>query len=115
MVRQSVKRKTAPGKSLGLFAGAPDIRGWRYGAFATTLELPMVEVWRIYRGRADCENRNKELEADFGLDAFNMRDFWATEAAPGFAMLAHNLMGVFRQAVMRSGVLPLNLRMTSAR
>lgn len=102
VVRQSVKRKTAPGKSLSLFADDPDIQGWRYGAFVTTLELPMVEAWRIYRGRADCENRIKELKADFGLDAFNMRDFWATEAAPGFAMLAYNLMSVFRQAVMRS-------------
>jgi hypothetical protein len=60
----------------------------------------MVEVWRTYRGRADCENRIKELKADFGLDAFNMRDFWATEAALGFAMLAYNLMSLFRQAVL---------------
>lgn len=104
VVRQSVKRKTAPGKSLSLFADDPDIQGWRYGAFVTSLELPMVEVWRLYRGRADCENRIKELKADFGLDAFNMRDFWATEAALGFAMLAYNLMSVFRQAVMRSRI-----------
>jgi hypothetical protein len=104
VVRQSIKRKVAPGKSLSLFADDPDIQGWRYGAFVTTLELPMVEVWRLYRGRADCENRIKELKADFGLDAFNMRDFWATEAALGFAMLAYNLMSLFRQAVMRSRI-----------
>ncbi len=104
VVRQSLKRKSAPGKTLSLFADDPDIQGWRYGAFVTTLELPMVEVWRTYRGRADCENRIKELKADFGLDAFNMRDFWATEAALGFAMLAYNLMSLFRQAVMRSKV-----------
>lgn len=67
----------------------------------TTLDLPMAEVWRTYRGRADCENRIKELKADFGLDAFNMRDFWATEAALGFAMLACKLMSLFRQAVLR--------------
>lgn len=101
VVRQSVKRKSAPGKTLSLFAEDPDIQGWRYGAFVTTVELPMVEVWRTYRGRADCENRIKELKADFGLDAFNMRDFWATEAALGFAMLAYNLMSLFRQAVLR--------------
>jgi hypothetical protein len=104
VVRQSVKRKTAPGKTLSLFADDPDIQGWRYGAFVTTLDLPMVEVWRTYRGRADCENRIKELKADFGLDAFNMRDFWATEAALGFAMLAYNLMSLFRQAVLRTRV-----------
>jgi hypothetical protein len=104
VVRQSVKRKTAPGKTLSLFADDPDIQGWRYGAFVTALDLPMVEVWRTYRGRADCENRIKELKADFGLDAFNMRDFWATEAALGFAMLAYNLMSLFRQAVLRTRV-----------
>lgn len=104
VVRQSIKRKTAPGKTLSLFADDPDIQGWRYGAFVTTLDLPMVEVWRLYRGRADCENRIKELKADFGLDAFNLRDFWATEAALGFAVLAYNLMSLFRQAVLRSGI-----------
>ena len=64
----------------------------------------MVEVWRTCRGRADCENRIKELKANFGLDAFNVRDFWATEAALGFAMLAYTLMSLFRQAVLRSGI-----------
>ena len=54
VVRQSVKRKQAPGKTLSLFADDPDIQGWRYGGFVTSLDLPMVEVWRIYRGRADC-------------------------------------------------------------
>ncbi|GMV56258.1 MAG: hypothetical protein AMXMBFR6_20630 [Betaproteobacteria bacterium] len=122
VVRQSVKRKTAPGKTLSLFTDDPDIQGWRYGAFVSSLDLPRVEVWRTYRGRADCDqpagcrtprggglersercsaaaqNRIKELKADFGLDAFNMRDFWATEAAWGFAMLAYNLMSLFRQA-----------------
>lgn len=34
------------------------------------------------------QNHIKELKADFGLDAFNMHDFWATEAALGFAMPA---------------------------
>ena len=104
VVRQSLKRKSAPGKTLSLFADDPHIQGWRYGAFVTSLELPMAEIWRTYRGRADCENRIKELKADFGLDAFNMQDFWATEAALGFAMLAYNLMSLFRQAVMRSKV-----------
>ena len=105
VVRQStINRTAAPGKTLSLFADDPDIQGWRYGAFVTTVDLPMVEVWRTYRGRADCENRIKELKADFGLDGFNMHNFWATEAALGFAMLSYNLMSMFRQAVLRSRV-----------
>lgn len=106
VVRQSVKRKNAPGKTLSLFADDPDIQGWRYGAMVTTLALPVVEIWRLYRGCADCENRIKELKADFGLDSFNLNDFYATEAALGFCMLAYNLMSLFRQAVMRSKVQP---------
>lgn len=106
VVRQSVKRRNAPGKTLSLFADDPDLSGWRYGAMVTSLNLPMVEVWRTYRGRADCENRIKELKNDFGLDSFNLKGFHATEAALGFAMLAYNLMSLFRQAVMRAKVQP---------
>ena len=47
-------------------------------------------MWRTYRGRADCENRIKELKADFGLESFNLRDFWATEAALTATMLAYD-------------------------
>jgi hypothetical protein len=106
VVRQSIKRKNAPGKTLSLFADDPDIQGWRYGAMVTSLSLPTVEIWRSYRGRADCENRIKELKNDFGLDSFNLNSFYATEAALGFAMLAYNLMSVFRQAVMRAKIQP---------
>jgi hypothetical protein len=102
VIRQSTK--DAPGKALKLFADDPAVQGWRYGAYATTLDLPAIEVWRLYRGRADAENRIKELKADFGLDAFNMEDFWATEAALAVAMLAYNLMSLFRQSVMRSRI-----------
>lgn len=106
VVRQSIKRKTAPGKTLSLFADDPDIQGWRYGAMVTSLSLPAAEIWRSYRGRADCENRIKELKNDFGLDSFNLNSFYATEAALGFAMLAYNLMSTFRQAVMRAKIQP---------
>jgi hypothetical protein len=92
------------GKTMSLFADDPDLQGWRYGAMLTDLSLPALEVWRLYRGRADCENRIKELKADFGLDSFVLRDFWATEAALGVTMLSYNLMSVFRHAVMRQKV-----------
>jgi hypothetical protein len=106
VVRQHVRRKQGgvAGKTLSLFADDEDLQGWRYGVMLTDLTLPAVEVWRLYRGRADCENRIKELKADFGLDSFCLRDFWATEAALGIAMLAYNLMSVFRQAVLRQRV-----------
>lgn len=105
VVRQHIGRKPgAVGKTLSLFADDPDLQGWRYGAMVTDLTLPALEVWRLYRGRADCENRIKELKADFGLDSFVLRDFWATEAALSMAMLSYNLMSVFRHAVLRQKV-----------
>lgn len=105
MVRQSIKvRAQAPGTRPCVFADDPEIQGWRYGAMVTSLELPALQIWRLYRGRADCENRIKELKADFGLDSISMAEFWATEAALGMAMLAYNLMSLFRQAVMKSSI-----------
>jgi hypothetical protein len=104
VIRQSASDREPPGKSLSLFPDDPAVKGWRYSAYVTDLALPAVEVWRTYRGRADAENRIKELKADFGLDAFNMKAFWATEAALSFAMLAYNLMSLFRQAVMKTRV-----------
>ena len=104
VIRQCASDREPPGKSLSLFPDDPAAQGWRYSAYVTDLALPAVELWRTYRGRADAENRIKELKADFGLDAFNMRNFWATEAALSFAMLAYNLMSLFRQVVMRTRV-----------
>lgn len=41
----------------------------------TDLSLPAVEVWRLYRGCADCENRIMELKSDFELGSFVLQDF----------------------------------------
>ena len=57
-------------------------------------------IWTMYRGRADCENRIKEIKEDFGFDSFNMKDFAATEAALNFVVIAYNLMSLFKQAVL---------------
>ena len=103
VVRQHIKRNggKVSGKSMSLFADDEDLQGWRYGAMITDLPLAAIEIWRLYRGRADCENRIKELKYDFGLDSFVLRQFWATEAALSVVMLAYNLMSVFRHAVIR--------------
>jgi hypothetical protein len=101
MVRQKVSvRPCATGKTLRLFAEDEEISGYRYGCFVTSLRLPAAEVWRLYRGRADAENRIRELKYDFGAEGFCLRSFSATEAAMNFVMLAYNLMSLFRQAVV---------------
>ena len=84
-----------------LYFTRPGLALW---AMVTDLTLPAVEVWRLYRGRADGENRIKELKAEFGLDSFCLRDFCATEAALSVVLLAYNLMSVFRHTVVRQKI-----------
>lgn len=101
LVRQSLKeRPKASGKRLKLFANAELYVGYRYHCFITNLELPAAQVWALYRGRADAENRIKELKYDFGFDSFAMRSFYGTEAALNVAMMAYNLMSLFRHVVL---------------
>ena len=61
---------------------------WNFGAYIV--------------GSADCESRIKERKYDFGGERFNIKDFWANEAALLTVMLAYNLMSLFRQGVLRS-------------
>lgn len=101
-IRQHIKRRAqAKGKTLSLFAEDEAIGQWRYAALVTDASLPASAVWRLYRGRADCENRIKELKYDFAAGSLNLRDFWATEAALHTVMLAYNLMSLFRQVLLK--------------
>ena len=102
-IRQHIEQRVAPkGKTLNLFADDPVIGQYRFSALVTDLDLPAVTIWRTYRGRADCENRIKELKYDFAADNFNMQDFWATEAAMNTVMLAYNLMSLLRQVLLKN-------------
>jgi len=102
IVRQKIKdRPKATGKQLSLFSEEEIHRNYRYSAFVTNMKIPAAEVWRLYRGRSDAENRIKELKYDFGFDSFNLKDFFATEAALTFAMIAYNLMSLFRMFVLQ--------------
>jgi uncharacterized membrane protein YbhN (UPF0104 family) len=53
-------------------------------------------LWIIW-----AENRIKELKYDFGFDSFNLKDFYATEAALTFAMIGYNLMSLFRTFLLQ--------------
>lgn len=105
VVRQKIeKRPKAAGKMLKLFQDEAYHHQYRYSAYITNLSLSAADVWRLYRGRGDAENRIKELKYDFGFDSFNMQSFFGTEAALIFAMLAYNLMALFRQFLLNSKV-----------
>jgi len=73
--------------------------GYRFHAVVTTLPAPPEDVWRTYNGRADAENRLKELKHSFGADGFCSRRFWATEAALRAICLLYNLVEAFQGAL----------------
>jgi len=102
-IRQHINlREKARGKTLSLFADDPTWGKYRYGVLVTDLDLPAQIIWRTYRGRADSENRIKELKYDFGADSFCLHDFYATEACLNVVMMAFNLMSLFRQTLLKT-------------
>jgi hypothetical protein len=94
VVREELARRpTARGRELFY---AP---GYRFHAVVTTLAIPPVDVWHTYKGRADTENRLKELKHAFGADGFCSHRFWATEAALRSICVLYNLLEAFQTAL----------------
>jgi hypothetical protein len=60
-----------------------------------------AEVWHLCCRRGDAENRIREIKYDFGFDSFNLKDFYATEAALIFSIIACNLMSIFQMSVLQ--------------
>lgn len=107
VVRQKIAdRPKATGKQLSLFEEDTIIGQYRFSAYVTNMDLPTRVIWDSYRGRADSENRIKELKEDFGADSFATDDFFALEATLNFVMLGYNLMSLFRQAVLKTNPQP---------
>ena len=106
MVRQEIeKRPKAAGKQirqLELFEDGNDFGKYRYSSLVTNIALPAKIVYDSYRGRADSENRIKELKYDFSIDDFVTNNFWATEACGSFIVMAYNFMSLFRHALINS-------------
>lgn len=107
VVRHELKRRPhALGREL------LEVPGYKFSAFVTTLDLAPAELWRLYNGRSDSENRIAELKGDFGLNGFCLDPFYATEAAFRCVMLAYNLMSLFRQALLQA---PTAVRLSTMR
>jgi hypothetical protein len=109
IIRQRVaERPQAGGKTL------LDVPGYRFQALVTDLPdyVCAVDVWRRYNGRADSENRLKELGRQFGIRALCCQKFWATEAAHLLAVLAYNLCVLLQRELGKLQKIELNtLRM----
>jgi IS4 transposase len=102
IVRQKIKdRPQATGRQLKLFKDDEEHQGYSYSACLTNLKFATSDVWCLYRGHAEAENRIKELKCDFGFDRFNLNSFYATEAALTFAMIVYNLMALFRTFILQ--------------
>jgi hypothetical protein len=75
------------------------VPGYRVHAVVTTLTTAPDDVWHTYNGRADTENRLKELKHAFGADGFCSHRFWATEAALRSICVLYNLIEEFQGAL----------------
>lgn len=95
VIRQLVEERPA---SCGKYLF--DMHDYRYQAWITNVKYAGPEVWRLYRQRADSENRIEELKYDFGMNGFCLDKFYATEAAFRCVMLAYNIISLFRQAIL---------------
>ena len=101
MLRQEINKcPKASGRQLKLFEDEYLYKNYRYSCFMTNMELPAKAIYDLYRGRADAENRIKEVKYDFGAENFNSKNFWATEAMLNTVMIAYNIMSLFRQAIV---------------
>lgn len=88
VVRQQVsERPQAGGKTLF------ELEGYRFQALVTNLprSVDALGVWRRYKGRADLENRIRELGDQFGIKRLCVDKFWGTEALHHLAIAAYNL------------------------
>jgi hypothetical protein len=104
-VRQKIAvRPQAVGKQLSLFEDDMEINGYRYTCYITSLKLSAADVWRLYRGRANCENRIKELKYDYGLDKMNQASFEGTESSLMLMTVAYNFLSLFKQVLIGGDV-----------
>ena len=104
VVRQEVARRPkATGKQLRLFQGLDDWKGYRFSLMITNdSQAAPEEIWREYRPRANDENVLKDLKEGYAFAAFNLHNFWATEAVMLMnALVFHNLIHYLNRKVLQ--------------
>ena len=70
--------------------------------------MDALSVWRRYNGRADLENRIKELGDQFGIKRLCVDQFWGTEAMHHLAIAAYNLCVLLQRRLGQLEVCRLN-------
>ena len=95
VVREELKeRPDAAGRRLF------ELPGYTVHAVVTTMTEPPEEVWRFYNGRAESENRLKELKHSFGANGFCLATFAGTEAVFRLNCLLFNLLAEFKHRIL---------------
>lgn len=105
VVRQEIKRRPkATGKQLSLFKDEDYGREYRHSLYITNNKTASpYEIWCFYRPRANVENIIENLKDGFGLSAYNMKNFWATEAVlMTICLILHNLVTVLIKQVLQT-------------
>lgn len=105
VIKQDIQmRPKATGKKLKLFNDDLYYQNNRFHYFITNQGLPAKHIWEQYKERADAENRIQELKYDFALEGFNMKEFFATEAAMRFITVAYNLMSLYKHVATQTSI-----------
>jgi hypothetical protein len=102
-VRQEIrKRPKATGKQLTLFIDELYGKEYRHSLYVTNNESATPhEIWNHYKPRANDENIIENLKNGFGLSAYNMKSFWATEAVlMTICLIFHNLVTMLIKQVI---------------
>lgn len=88
LIRQRIAARPQAGGKLLV-----EVPGYRFQALWTNLpaSVDALCVWRRYHGRADIENRIRELGGQFGIKGLTVKNFWGTEAMHHLAICAYNL------------------------
>lgn len=88
LIRQRLAERPHSGGKMLL-----EVPSYRFQALWTNLPgtVSPLTVWRRYNGRADIENRIKELGEQFGIKRLAVKSFWGTEALHHLAIAAYNL------------------------
>lgn len=77
-----------------------DCPGYTSQLMVTSVPYAAELVCRMYAGRADSENRLKELKEDLSLETFCLQSFDATDATFRLGCVAYNLLAGFRETVL---------------
>jgi hypothetical protein len=77
-----------------------DTPAYVYRVVVTNRTEAAEQVWRDYDGRAEVEQRLRELKDDLHADGFALRSFYGSEAAFLSVLCLYNLLGEFQRVTL---------------